>query len=351
MSVWKNVYDNAVKSAAPCRWEQLVKEFEKSIATDDKHSVPLFNLTRFAINGSSPELIVKDKVFGGDAPQRVQANVAAVDALIIDYDNDSLLQNPWTMAAVADKFKDYTFLMYSSHSYWKNHPAIEKFRLILPFSKSMPVTSYQDDWIPYVAAIKRFVGYVEPEKLPEEFQAPNEDTGRVAEHRLFGWLQVDEVLAVGEDPKSALRSYPWLISHPHMATGWAANNTVYVARERLAMPGRAVDLPGFGMLSRGLRLTAPGSTLPSIWAVPPWLDPLAGRNRPDVPSGRKVESRWHAAVGRQGPRVCGGHWRAAGFPRLVPTGSWGRIEGLACEYTPTSSRSMLGQHRTTIGRS
>ena len=58
-----------------------------------------------------------------------QANVVAVYALIIDYDNDSRLQHLWTMDEVAEKFKDYTFLMYSSHSYWKNHPAVEKFRL------------------------------------------------------------------------------------------------------------------------------------------------------------------------------------------------------------------------------
>jgi hypothetical protein len=97
-----------------------------------------------------------------------------------------------------------------------------------------------------------------------------------AEHRLFGWLQVDEVLAVGEDPSSALRGYPWLSSHPHLATGWPANNTVYVARERLALPGRALSLPGFGVLSRGCRLTAPSLAQPSLWAVPPWLDPLRG---------------------------------------------------------------------------
>ena len=51
-----------------------------------------------------------------------------------------------------------------------------------------------------------------------------------AEHRLFGWLQIDEVLAVGGDPLSALRRYPWLKSHPHLATGWSANNTVDVAQ-------------------------------------------------------------------------------------------------------------------------
>lgn len=97
-----------------------------------------------------------------------------------------------------------------------------------------------------------------------------------AEHRLFGWLQVEEVLAVGEDPMPALRGYPWLKSHPHLASGWSANNTVYVARELLEISGQAVGLPGYGVLRRGLRLTAPGSTLPSLWAVPPWLDLLKG---------------------------------------------------------------------------
>jgi len=97
-----------------------------------------------------------------------------------------------------------------------------------------------------------------------------------SEHTLFGWLQIDEVLTIGEDPLPALTSYPWLRSHPHLAPGWASNNTVYVARERLMLPDRRVDLPGFGLLDRGSRLTAPGSSQPSLWAVPPWLDPLRG---------------------------------------------------------------------------
>lgn len=94
-----------------------------------------------------------------------------------------------------------------------------------------------------------------------------------SEHRLFGWLQVEDVLAIGKDPSSTLRSYPWLKSHPHLASDWAANNTVYIASERLSLAGRA-DLPGFGVLRRGFRLTAPGSTQPSLWAVPAWLNPL-----------------------------------------------------------------------------
>ena len=97
-----------------------------------------------------------------------------------------------------------------------------------------------------------------------------------AEHRLFGWLQVEDVLAIGEDPAPALRSYPWLKSHPHLACGWPPDNTVYVSRERLEVSGQDVGFPGYGVLGRGLRLTAPNSTLPSVWAAPPWLDPLRG---------------------------------------------------------------------------
>lgn len=97
-----------------------------------------------------------------------------------------------------------------------------------------------------------------------------------AEHRLFGWLQVDEVLTIGEDPLPTLAVHPWLESHPHLSIGWPTNNTVYVARETLELPGRSVDLPGFGLLNRGHRLTAPASIQPSLWAIPPWLDPLRG---------------------------------------------------------------------------
>lgn len=96
------------------------------------------------------------------------------------------------------------------------------------------------------------------------------------EHRVFGWLQIAEVITVGEDPSPALKQYPWLRSHPHLAGIWSANNTVYLARERLALPGRDVDLPGFGVLGRGYRLTATGSSQPSLWEVPAWLDPLRG---------------------------------------------------------------------------
>ena len=97
-----------------------------------------------------------------------------------------------------------------------------------------------------------------------------------AEHRIFGWLQIDEILAVGEDPAPALASHPWLASHPHLATGWNRNNTVYVARDELALPGGQPGLPGFGLMKTGFRLTSPESHQPSTWVAPAWLNPLNG---------------------------------------------------------------------------
>lgn len=98
----------------------------------------------------------------------------------------------------------------------------------------------------------------------------------ISEHRLFGWLQVGEVLELGVHPQSVLKDRPWLKDHPHIATGWPMNNTVYVARERLLLPGCNVPISGYGVLHRGVRLTASGSTQPSLWSVPAWLDPNHG---------------------------------------------------------------------------
>ena len=97
-----------------------------------------------------------------------------------------------------------------------------------------------------------------------------------AEHRLFGWLQIDEIVHVGTDPTAALAAHPWLASHPHLATGWSANNTVYLARDTLALPGLSQSLPGCGLMKTGVRLTKAGSPQPSTWTAPAWLDPLHG---------------------------------------------------------------------------
>ncbi len=98
------------------------------------------------------------------------------------------------------------------------------------------------------------------------------------EHRLFGWLQIDRVLCVGDDPTETLRDYPWLEDHPHTdaTDDWPESNTIYIARKHLTFDGVRKNVPGWGLFPKGVRLTAEDSTLPSLWTVPAWLNPTVG---------------------------------------------------------------------------
>ena len=113
------------------------------------------------------------------------------------------------------------------------------------------------------------------------FRAASREGGRwqfmsTPEHRIFGWLQIEAVLTVGEDPDPTLARYPWLGSHPHMARGWSRNNTVYIAREVLAFPGVRAGVSGFGLMRNGIRLTSPEGKQPSTWSIPTWLNRRCG---------------------------------------------------------------------------
>lgn len=99
-------------------------------------------------------------------------------------------------------------------------------------------------------------------------------TGR-PEHRVWGWLQVSEVLKLGPDGSYALRERPWLSDHPHARPGWGSQNTLYIASDALVLDGRAVSLAGAGCLRTGYRLSHE-SNRPSIWRVPNWLNPKRG---------------------------------------------------------------------------
>ncbi len=90
-----------------------------------------------------------------------------------------------------------------------------------------------------------------------------------AEHRIWGWLQIGEIIVLGSDGSHALNERPWLKDHPHARAGWSAANVLYVASEKLAF---APSLPGSGVLKAGYRLTKAGMT-PSVWHVPDWLNP------------------------------------------------------------------------------
>lgn len=115
------------------------------------------------------------------------------------------------------------------------------------------------------------------------FRAVHRVNGRwrfegASEHRVFGWLQIENVVTIGENPADALRTYPWLADHPHTDGDdeWPESNTVYVSRRQLRIDGLRRRLPGWGLFRDGYRLTAGDSSQPSLWEVPDWLNPVLG---------------------------------------------------------------------------
>jgi hypothetical protein len=117
------------------------------------------------------------------------------------------------------------------------------------------------------------------------------------EHRLFGWLQVSEILKLGENGSFASKRYPWLRDHPHVRDGWSRQNVLYVASEELCLNGASRGLPGWGVFRHGLKLTADGAN-PSIWSVPDWLN----RARGGVGMTYHTDRSWS----RDGTVVCAG---------------------------------------------
>lgn len=78
-------------------------------------------------------------------------------------------------------------------------------------------------------------------------------------HRVYGYLEVERVIAVGQAPDSTSQPVGFSNRHPHTIGEWNPNNTIYVGPGHVA--AKAVDV---------LRLSRPGEQV-SSWRVPPWL--------------------------------------------------------------------------------
>jgi Nucleotide modification associated domain 3 len=78
-------------------------------------------------------------------------------------------------------------------------------------------------------------------------------------HRIFGFLRVEEVRAIGGHPHECdgLKCFPR--RHPHTIGEWNENNTIYLGRGTKTRTARD-----------SLRLSKPGGPV-SRWIVPPWL--------------------------------------------------------------------------------
>jgi hypothetical protein len=99
-------------------------------------------------------------------------------------------------------------------------------------------------------------------------------------HCLFGWLQVGRIYhlsAPGVEPP------PWAAEHPHVRfaghySSATSNNTLYVAAERLRLPGVQRPIAGggvFAQFARCLQLTEPGRPR-STWRLPACFYPSEG---------------------------------------------------------------------------
>jgi hypothetical protein len=89
-------------------------------------------------------------------------------------------------------------------------------------------------------------------------------------HIIWGWLQVGEVWPVAQVDRE---QYPWAVYHPHLQRTPEKNDTIYIAKECLDLPG--LETAGAGVFTHfqpKLQLTAPGAAV-SVWRLPSWLHP------------------------------------------------------------------------------
>jgi hypothetical protein len=83
--------------------------------------------------------------------------------------------------------------------------------------------------------------------------------GRDRHHRIFGYLEVEEVRRLGGRPSRSDSPQGFLRRHPHTIGQWNENNTLYLGPGAKASSAHPC-----------LRLTKPGARV-SIWSVPVWL--------------------------------------------------------------------------------
>lgn len=110
------------------------------------------------------------------------------------------------------------------------------------------------------------------------------------EHRVYGWLQIGQIIDLGGDGSHVLKDFPWLVDHPHVRSGWdhVKAHTLYVANDKLSIAGQEIELPGSGVLSKGFRLTARQAGRRGLWQLPKFFDPNAG----GIGISRHQNHRW-----------------------------------------------------------
>ena len=92
-------------------------------------------------------------------------------------------------------------------------------------------------------------------------------------HVIFGWLQVDQVITIGEEIERASKSHPAFADHPHLTATFGKNNTLYTAREKLKLQNRDTSISGGGIFGKPapIRVLTMRNTTRSIWQLPKWF--------------------------------------------------------------------------------
>ena len=112
-------------------------------------------------------------------------------------------------------------------------------------------------------------------------------------HRIFGWLQVGEVLTVRTNILKLRACRPWLETHPHAHDKPDfPQNTIYIATESLTLGTGRTNLPGGGVVkgaNEHLVLTEPGQNNRSQWRLPSWFWPQGEK---PILSHHGNETRW-----------------------------------------------------------
>ena len=136
-------------------------------------------------------------------------------------------------------------------------------------------------------------------------------------HRVFGWLQVSDIVCIGADTAAAVKRRPWLHAHPHVNGSWPRTNTIYVATPKLCIDGTEIDVDGGGVFrtTNGCQqdqhqLTRPGEPR-SHWKLP-WEMGVAWL-KPRRPNNLTKEGPWvHVAVAGRGQEFV-----FEGTPRVI----------------------------------
>jgi len=112
-------------------------------------------------------------------------------------------------------------------------------------------------------------------------------------HVIFGWLQIAEILKVGNKTAPFKKEYPWLARHPHLHGCRDSNNTIYVGTGTHPKNKKDVKNLGGGIfrsIKETLILTDPSQQKRSFWKLPHWFYPTQDK----MPLSYHSDlTRWH----------------------------------------------------------